>query len=123
MSYDYNMSNQPYQPPNAGYSYPGQNYPPQHGYPPQQGYPPQVVYPSQPQFSPQYIPQNYPPQSQYPPQGQYPYTPNYIAPNPNCEKCKGTGYRLKHGENKKCKCVKKQEKEMEKKMKKNMKEM
>ena len=47
----------------------------------------------------------------------------YIPPDPNCEKCHGTGYRLKHGENKKCKCIRKKEKEMDKNMKKQEKEI
>ena len=49
--------------------------------------------------------------------------PNNIQPDPNCKKCRGTGYIFKHGENKKCKCIRKKEKEMGKYMNQQEKKM
>ena len=107
-NYPYPNQGQPY--PNQGQTYPnpnqGQNYTPDYSQPPK------YIPPTNFQQGP------YPPQPGY--QQQYPYPQTnqpYATPDPNCEKCKGTGYRFKHGENKKCKCVKKKEKEMEKHMK------
>ena len=94
---------------------------PQYSNPTPQYPPPNMPYPNQPQNypPPQYIPptnyQQYPPQTGYQP-NLYPPSQtnlnNNIFPDPNCKKCNGTGYRLKHGENKKCKCIKKKEKEL-----------
>ena len=52
------------------------------------------------------------------PQGQYVGVPgpaNFggIVPNVYCQKCGGSGYRIKkNGQTKKCKCIKEQEKRM-----------
>ena len=84
--------------------------------------PPNVVYPNQPQnMTPQ---QGYPTQQGYPPQYIAPMNQNnFITPDINCKKCKGTGIRDKSGKKKKCKCIKKQEKEMEKYQKKEQKKI
>ena len=46
---------------------------------------------------------------------------NFATPDPNCEKCRGTGVRNKKGEKKRCKCVKRKEKELEKRQRKEQK--
>ena len=126
--------NMPNQPPNVVYPNQAQNIPPSNNYPPQEGYPQQSAippnqYPPQQGFPPQTVnppQQGYPPQ-QFPPQTVYPAPQpqqgNIVAPDPNCKKCKGTGIRNKHGENKKCKCVKHKEKELQREQKKEQKKL
>ena len=56
-----------------------------------------------------------PPSGQFYPQGGYGGPMQGFGgfnPNPYCPRCGGTGYRMKRGRNKRCKCIKEQAKRM-----------
>ena len=90
-----------------GYDQPGYGYG-DGGMPPMGGYPPMGGGYGQPLMMP-------PSGQVYPPQGGYGQPMQGFGgfnPVAYCPKCGGTGYRMKKGRNKRCKCIKEQAKRM-----------